>query len=400
MAQRTPEPESSFDYGDALKLFNAGQSEACVAMCRKPAFAGNAKAQFLLGQCHFQRVGFGASGAPPDRETAKGNDEEMVRLAKLSAEQDEPLGLYLLGLCYRCGRGGLPKDEKRAVQLFRRSAAHGCDKGQSQLGYVVRNGKGCTVDKKEGLRLSTMGARQGCGGAMRNTACFHSDPAMALLWYFKAATASEHAITEDKRKKSVSDCAKVAQKLTEPGQGANKVPSRHGTFITGIKACVQDAVAAAEASASHATHAFANFNQLRLDDPGSCDLTLCAGGADSAGSAASVCAFPCHRLVLRSASGYFQAVFGGDFAESADDRISLTDVEPAMLERLLEHIYTGKVEFTGAEDATAVLERAQFYQIDTLITACATYLECRVGAYRNPHIITSLPFSPNGAQQS
>ena len=81
-----------------------------------------------------------------------------------------------------------------------------------------------------------------------------------------------------------------------------------------------------------------------------------------------------------AASRYFCTLFEGAFAESRAPVIQLKDCDAVMAGRLVAYIYTGKVELAGVEDAAAVLEQAQFYQIDTLIQDCADFLAPRVGA--------------------
>ena len=53
------------------------------------------------------------------------NDEEAVRLFKLSAAQGFSTAQYNLGRLYDLGLAGLPKDDSQALQLYKLAAAQG-----------------------------------------------------------------------------------------------------------------------------------------------------------------------------------------------------------------------------------------------------------------------------------
>ena len=191
--------------------------------------------------------------------------------------------------------------------------------------------------------------------------------------FFQAATAPKDQIENDRRKEGIKLCAKTAHHLTDPNH-----TGRHPQFIHGIQLCVDDAVAEANAASSHATATLAALNQLRNEDhdassPAYSDVTLQAGDTDHR----------CNRLILMATSGFFRTLFEGDFEDSKAPTVVLQDCEPPLAERLVTFIHEGKAAFASVEDATAVLEKAQYYQIDTLVAACTRYLAPRVGAYNS-----------------
>ncbi len=64
------------------------------------------------------------------------DEREAVRLFKLSADQGSALGQVSLGLAYERALGGLPKDEREAARLYKLAADQGSDFAQSLLARV------------------------------------------------------------------------------------------------------------------------------------------------------------------------------------------------------------------------------------------------------------------------
>lgn len=351
----------AFDNTQAAILFNTEKYADCVAMCRTGVAAGDAKAQHWLGWCYYD--GYGV-------ET---DQQEAVRLAKLAAAQHEPLGLQLLGYCHQDGAGGLAEDETKAVELYRQSAASGCAAGQTSLGYMFEIGMGVPKDSAEAARLYGLAASQGHGLGLCNAGATAAAEPEQMELFFQAATAPKDRIHNSLRKKGLKNCAKRAHHLTDPDHAG-----RHPQFIRGIQLCVDDAVAKANAESSHATATLAALNQLRNEDhdassPAYPDVTLQAGDTHHR----------CNRLLLMATSGFFRTLFEGNFKDSKAPTVVLQDCEPPLAERLVTFMHEGKAAFASVEDATAVLEKAQYYQIDTLVATCTRYLTPRVGAYNS-----------------
>jgi hypothetical protein len=101
----------------------------------------------------------GRGGLPKD-------DREAVRLFKLAADQGNATGQANLGLAYLGGLGGLLKDERKAVRLFKLSADQGNSRGQANLGYAYERALGgLPKDEHEAVRLYKLAADQGNAAA-------------------------------------------------------------------------------------------------------------------------------------------------------------------------------------------------------------------------------------------
>lgn len=81
--------------------------------------------------------------------------------------------------------------------------------------------------------------------------------------------------------------------------------------------------------------------------------------------------FPCHRIVLATASPVWRVALAGPFQESRDAVIAVTDADPSTVEALLKYVYGGKVEATHAQ---AMMPLAHRYEMDELIGLCARAL--------------------------
>ena len=344
-----------------------------MAVYRAGVEAGDPKAQCLLSRCYHT----GAGGVDED-------EVEAVRLATLSAAQNEPLGLAQLGEHHEdgVGNGGLTPDAAKDVELHRQAAAHGCADGQARLSNMLDQVNGVAEDTAESKRLDALAAAQGNGDALQNMGCDADAASEKMRWHFKAATAPEHQIDNCDRAESITDCAAAAHGITGTDDGAGDDDdgdeADHPAFIAGIQACVDDAVQDTTREFSHAAHLATRLDQLRNQDhdassPAHHDVTLRAGNHT----------ITCHRLILMAASGFFRALFEGEFDDSKADVVHLKECEPALAKRLVAYIYTGKVAFACVEDAATVLETAQFCQVDTLVATCTHYLLPRVGAHNS-----------------
>ncbi len=138
-----------------------------------------------------------------------------------------------------------------------------------------------------------------------------------------------------------------------------------------------------EVCSSYAQRLLANFNQLRQQNSGLCDVELVPGfiSASTATAAAAAAAasstatepasspedsssspgfssllrppptptnrtFLAHRTVLAAASPYFNAMFTSDLAEARRARVVLRSVGDRALSELLDFVYTGRVRVT------------------------------------------------------
>lgn len=77
--------------------------------------------------------------------------------------------------------------------------------------------------------------------------------------------------------------------------------------------------------------------------------------------------FPCHRIVLASASSVLRAALSGGFREASDATIVIDDAAPIAVEALLSLIYTSRLD---DQHALSLLPLAHKYAIDHLTERC------------------------------
>ncbi|XP_070563466.1 kelch-like protein 38 [Ptychodera flava] len=86
-------------------------------------------------------------------------------------------------------------------------------------------------------------------------------------------------------------------------------------------------------------------------------------------------AFPCHRVVLASASPYFRTMFSGEFVESREGHgVTIHGVSPSSLESVLEYVYTGTTQITN-DNVETILSAASLFLLDDLEHRCVEHLE-------------------------
>ncbi|XP_066484766.1 kelch-like protein 40 [Tiliqua scincoides] len=87
--------------------------------------------------------------------------------------------------------------------------------------------------------------------------------------------------------------------------------------------------------------------------------------------------FPCHRLVLAACSPYFRAMFLSDMEESKKREVSLEDVDPDVLGKILHYIYTSELEITE-QNVQDIFSVANMFQIPSIFTICVSFLQKRL----------------------
>merc|ERR1739838_483016 len=75
--------------------------------------------------------------------------------------------------------------------------------------------------------------------------------------------------------------------------------------------------------------------------------------------------FDCHRIFLSSRSSVFQAMFQHGMTEAQTRRIEIKEMEPEVLQAMLEYIYTGKMKFSTMKPED-MLAAAQMYDLGLL----------------------------------
>ncbi|XP_078656156.1 kelch repeat and BTB domain-containing protein 8-like isoform X2 [Branchiostoma floridae x Branchiostoma belcheri] len=73
--------------------------------------------------------------------------------------------------------------------------------------------------------------------------------------------------------------------------------------------------------------------------------------------------FPCHRLVLSTASPYFRAMFTSDMAESRQKTVVLQGLDADMFEEILSYIYSGTLH-VSLDRVQPLYQTADFLQLD------------------------------------
>jgi hypothetical protein len=103
----------------------------------------------------------GRGGLPRD-------DKQALEWFHKSAEQGNPRGQAELGIAYATGQLGLPQDEKQAVELLRKAADQNEAVAQVNLGDMYAKGQGVARDDTEAVKWFRKAAEQGDALAQRN----------------------------------------------------------------------------------------------------------------------------------------------------------------------------------------------------------------------------------------
>ncbi|KAM3614222.1 uncharacterized protein V6R79_011425 [Siganus canaliculatus] len=105
------------------------------------------------------------------------------------------------------------------------------------------------------------------------------------------------------------------------------------------------------------------LNRLRLENILT-DVTLCSDNTE----------IPCHRNVLVSSSPYFRAMFCNNFLESGQSKINLRGVGSAILNSIIDYVYTGLISIS-MEVVLPLMQAASMLQYGRLFEACSSFLQ-------------------------
>lgn len=94
------------------------------------------------------------------------------------------------------------------------------------------------------------------------------------------------------------------------------------------------------------------------------DATLCVGHEE----------FFCHRNILAASSPYFRAMFTSELREGLETRVSFNEISPWILKRIIEYVYTGKLEIT-VDNAQEMLAAGSLFQYPSIVEACCEFLK-------------------------
>ena len=103
----------------------------------------------------------------------------------------------------------------------------------------------------------------------------------------------------------------------------------------------------------------------QLKDSGSLtDVVLCVDHEE----------IPCHKLVLAVSSSYFSTMFSTDLRENRESRVTLNQVSPWVMKRLIDYAYTGYIEIT-TQNVQDVLAASCLFQYPAVVDACCQFLK-------------------------
>ncbi len=122
----------------------AADPAQAVDWYKKAAKQNDAIGAWLLGRAYFTGTG-----------TARDLDQSITELRK-SANQGDPFGQHLLGLALL--EKGNPSE---AAQWLRKAAMQGLPQSQQQLGAMLKQGQGVTLDRAEAYVWLTLSAHAG-----------------------------------------------------------------------------------------------------------------------------------------------------------------------------------------------------------------------------------------------
>ena len=160
---------------------------APILMYRRAAEMGDLEAMRNLG-VYYE---YGKGGLTKDETKA-------VEWYQKAAEKGNARAMHNLGVCYEYGKGGLTEDTSKAVEWYKKATEAGNAGAMNNLGVCYEYGRGgLTKDEAKAVEWYKKAAEAGNTGAMNNLGvCYKygkggltKDEAKAVEWYKKAAEA-------------------------------------------------------------------------------------------------------------------------------------------------------------------------------------------------------------------
>jgi hypothetical protein len=136
------------------------------------------KSTILFDEANRLRVGKPQPGKGAGLAKNCQNDYKALALYEKSAELGHAEAIYRVGCFHEQGRGGLTKDDARAVEKYRDAADKGCAAAQAVLGRRCEFGQGIPGKKKndvEAARWYKLAADQGDAAAQCDLAEFYEE---------------------------------------------------------------------------------------------------------------------------------------------------------------------------------------------------------------------------------
>ncbi|KAK3089663.1 hypothetical protein FSP39_005461 [Pinctada imbricata] len=82
----------------------------------------------------------------------------------------------------------------------------------------------------------------------------------------------------------------------------------------------------------------------------------------------------CHRNILAASSPYFRAMFTHNLREGTKSEVQFEDVSPWTLKRIIDYVYTGKLEIT-IDNAQELLAAGSRFEYPAIVNSCCDFLE-------------------------
>ncbi|XP_075061432.1 kelch-like ECH-associated protein 1A isoform X2 [Mixophyes fleayi] len=117
---------------------------------------------------------------------------------------------------------------------------------------------------------------------------------------------------------------------------------------------------------NHSSKAFERMDELRRNNQ-LCDVLIKViyNGQEKD--------FPAHKIVLASCSSFFRAMFTSNFRECYAKEVTIKDMCPLVMQRLIEFAYTSRIT-VGEKCVLHVLMGAMRYQMEDVAQACSDFL--------------------------
>ena len=130
--------------------------EAELPVLEKQAAQGDVRAIYLLYR-EIDNVRYGYKGSA--------GGSKVGALAQKLAETGNPIGMAALCSMHLDGKGGLIKDEAKAIRWCEKSASQGFGGAMQLVGWMYLNGRGVAKDDSEAVKWYRRGIEEGDGSS-------------------------------------------------------------------------------------------------------------------------------------------------------------------------------------------------------------------------------------------